>query len=60
MILKDKTYQFKTDLQKPIGNDILRKMTEERDKYKRLYEDTKPQIDKLSIIKSCLASEAKY
>lgn len=60
VIIKDKTHQFKNELQKPIEHELLKKTTEERDKYRKLYEQTKPEIDKLSIIKSCLANEAKY
>lgn len=43
VFIKDKVTQFKNDLQKQnLTNDILRNIAEERDKYKKLYEETKP------------------
>lgn len=39
---------------------MLKSLAEEKEKYKRLYEKTKPEIDKLSILKSCLANKVDY
>ena len=58
--IRDKVYQYKNDLQANNQQELFRKLAEERDHFKKLYQNTSPEIEKLSVLKSCLERKDTY